>query len=487
MGGRDTRTLRAGLSPGGAVSSHGDYDKRCSKCGMECQVEDIPHFFHSNGKGGFHASCKDCRNTADPRTKQSHADPRRAERLASDYAALKPEDYDVTVANDGRIDPKAAAEKRQEYSKSMGEFARDLAAGELTDRDGHYIGALAEQERRFQNRRTARTISLTAANEALHLRQFKAAAEEYLSGKVEPTGWALEGALPTERTVILFLSDLHIGAELSELDNPVPFRAVQEARRLEHIIRQAIDYKPQYRAESELLLILGGDMIEGLLLHDLRDGAPLTEQMVAFWRYMSVAMGVLAANFPAVRVVCQSGNHGRNLLRHPGRATSSKWDGIEFQLYYGLQMMCRDLKNVTWDLSFRALSVVNLHGSTMAVTHGDTELKLGHPDKAAEKNASALAQVNSSRLYGCEFDVVAFGHFHTPRFQPGRPTIISNGMLVPPNGHARTQGYVNERCGQWIWEAVPGFPVGDLRYITVGEEQDQDERLGKLIQPFRFT
>lgn len=407
-----------------------------------------------------------------------------AERLASDYDALKPEDFDVGSLNDGARDPDAAAEKKQEYSKRMGAFARNLGAGGLDDRDGAYVAGLAEQERRFQNRRVARTMSLTAANEALNLRNFKAAAAQYLSKKIQPAGYAVKRSrAAVKRTVILFLSDLHIGAELSALDNPVPFRATQEARRLEYVVRQAVDYKPQYREHSELLLLLGGDMIEGLLLHDIRDGAPLTEQMIRFWRYFGSALALFARTFPRVRIRATPGNHGRNKLRHPGRATSSKWDGIEFQLYYALAMMAKSLPNVSFDLDFPALSIIDLYGAKLGLTHSDTEIKISHPLTAGEKNATEAAKVNASRTYGVEFDAMAFGHWHTAAYHPGTPKLIYNGMLVPPNGHARSSGHRGQ-CGQWVWEAVEGYPVGDLRFVEVGRAQDEDAKLGTIIKPF---
>lgn len=503
MGLDDLEPMRAD----GAAVKH-RWLKKCSKCGEEKDIQQ--HFSPDrSAKSGYRSQCKQCRRNVAPipgdafgddspededvsranqplrqdfQEDQKRQDQKR--RLESDHEPLRVEDWDVTVGNDGKYDPKASKEKRQDFSRSMGTFARNLARDELDEKDGRYVGGLAEQEQRFARRRTARTVSLLAAHEALALRNFKAAARDHFGGKIVASGYATRAPKRCKRSVVLFLSDLHIGAELSPLDNPVEFRALQESRRLEFLIRQAVDYKPQYRADSELVLLLGGDLIEGLLLHDLRDGSPLTEQMIRFWKYFSAALALFAKTFPSVRVICQPGNHGRNVLRHPGRATSSKWDGVEFQMYYALFMMASGLRNVTFDLGFRAVSVVDLYGARMLFTHGDTEIKLGHPDRAAEKNATELAKINATGIYGGPFDVVAVGHFHTPRLQPGSPTLVTNGMLVPPNGHARTSGYITEQCGQWLWEAVEGYPVGDARYLRVGTSQDTDERLGAIIKPY---
>ncbi len=455
--------------------------KYCSTCEESLPLTDFPR--DSSQSDGFKYRCRGCENEA---TRQRRAR-RTEERIASDHEALRPEDFDVSVGNVGAFDKEATAQKRQEYSRRMGEFHSALRTSEMTPELGDYIGRLAEQERRFGNRRIARSVSIAAAHEALHIAQVKDFCEKYLTNKIHPAGYAKAKNLkPTRRAITLFLSDLHFGAELSEIDNPVPFRAKQEARRFEWVIRQALEYKVAYREHTELILLLNGDLIEGYLQHDLRDGAPLAEQKVIFWKYLSAALGLLAAEFPKVRVVARPGNHGRDKLRHPGRATSSKWDGHEWSMYYGLMMMSAGLPNVTWDLDRKPLAVVDVFGQKLGVTHGDTEIKLGNPLTKAQENSRILDRINSSKVYGVEIDAWAFGHFHTGALIPGRPGIVWNGGLLPPNGHARTAGYFGNACGQWIWESVPGHLLGDARFIRVGEEQDSDESLGALIPPFRL-
>lgn len=433
----------------------------------------------------------------------------RDHRLKSDFAQLKPDDFgddesfDTSVANDPKsrlLSKQAAAEKRQEFSRAMGEHAQALRRAAITEAksegdmedvmpadSGTYIGKLAEQERRFGNRRLARSVSLFAAGEELSRRLWVQACAQYLSGRVVPTGFAKKPSTGRmKRSVCVMLSDLHLGADLIAAENPMPFRKVEEARRLEYILRQVVDYKPQYRKDSELVLMLNGDMIDGLLLHDFRDGAPLTEQKVVFQLAMERFVGECARVFPKVRVYCQPGNHGRDKLRHPGRATSAKWDGHEWQMYYALSRACRDLKNVEWDLPFRAIGKVDLHGSWFLLSHGDTEVKLGDPDTKAKDNLAILDKINATRLYGVEFAAAGFGHYHKGRYLPYHPRVLFNAALIPPNGHGRTSGYIGEACGQWMWEATEGYPVGDVRFIEVGRAQDQDDRLGTIIEPFRF-
>lgn len=524
--------------------------KRCTgPCGRDLPLDE-EHFRRRTGAGesGWRSKCKECSNAERSerrgKTKAPSAaavPPRerwaclkafdaeaveektdeRAEREAaarearrnSDFDALKPEDFakefDTSVANDrtetvrDRAErSRAAQEKRQEFNRRMGEFASDLRdAAETTAQDGgtigehlparhaEYIAALAEQERRFGNRRWARSIAIAEAHEQLSREAMIHVAETYFHDKVEPTGYARfpRPDKPMKRTACVLLSDIHLGSELDSLDEPVSYRAIEEARRIEFILRQFIEFKPQYRDNTSALIILNGDLIEGNLMHDLRAGSPLAEQKAIFWHIFVIFIAQVAAHYRSVHVECQPGNHGRDKLRHPGRATSSKWDGHEWTMMYALKMMCAGLRNVTWSIPFRAVSIINLHGSIIGATHADTELKLGDPDTKSKDNAAALDKVNSTRIYGVEFDGWTFGHYHKPRYQPRRPKVLWNAALVPPNGHARGAGYIDEPCGQWVWEAVEGHPFGDARFIEVGESQDHDEQLGKIITPFRFS
>lgn len=377
---------------------------------------------------------------------------------------------------------RAAALRSDEVTASL---ARSLQDGS-TPVD--YLDEMARQVDRKSQATVNRSVSYAAAVDELRLRRFKEAAREYLADKVVPQGYARKPPnVGMDRSAVVLLSDLHIGANLSGRDNPRAYTEVEEARRLEAVLLQVLGFKPHYRRHTELVLLLNGDLVQGYLLKDLRSGAPLIEQKVAFWRYFSAFMAHCAAEFPRVRVHCQPGNHGRDMVRHPGRAVAQKWDGHEWEMYYALREMCARLVNVTWDIPFQAVGVVDLYGKKLLLTHGDTDVAIGDPDTQAERNTARIDRINNSELYGCRFDVAAFGHWHKPRYQPGRTDVIFNGALLPPDGYMRTIGATDVKCGQFLWEAVPGHPVGDVRFVEVGPEQDRDVSLGQIIKPFRFA
>lgn len=444
----------------------------------------------------------------------------RDRRRASNFEPMRPEDFDdewdLSIGNAAESPmnraerSKAAREKRQEFNRNMGEFANAVRGaietapergGTIADgiaepeKHAKYIRTVAEQENRFLNRRGARSLSLAEAHEQMNREAMIFIAQTYFRDKIEPRGYARLPAPdhPGKRTACLLLSDLHLGSELDSVDEPVTFLATQEARRLEYLLRQFVDYKPRYRDDTDALLILNGDIIEGQLMHDFRSGSPLAEQKWIFWRYFVTFIAHVAECYPRVRVVCQPGNHGRDKVRHPGRATARKWDGHEWEMYVALEQMCSGLKNVTWSIPQRAISIIDLHGSKIGATHADTEIKLGDPDTKSTDNARILDRINAIGLYRDEFgapvhfDGWVFGHYHKARYQPRNPRVLWNAALVPPNGYARSAGYIGEPQGQWMWEAVEGYPIGDVRFVEVGEAQDNDERLGKLIEPQRLA
>jgi hypothetical protein len=344
------------------------------------------------------------------------------------------------------------------------------------------VKGLANQERKFSDGSLNRSVSLAVARERIFLDDAAKVAELF-KDKIVPVGYARKAPQDTARSSVLFLSDLHLGSELSALDNPTPFRGVEESRRLESILRRVL-HKSDGR--KELVLLLGGDLIEGSLQHDQRDGLPLAEQQYVFWSYLSRFIGYCAAEFPKVRVFCQPGNHGRNKLRHHGRATSSKWDSFEWSMYKALEMMCSGLKNTTFDIPFRALSLVKIQGQTLLFTHGDTEIKLGDPDTQTRANQLHLLTLRESGEIEGRFDGACFGHYHKARYQVGRVPCLFNGALVPPNGHARTEGYLGERCGQWYFESEAGRLFSSVEFLEVGRETDADSSLGEMIHSVRF-
>jgi hypothetical protein len=193
----------------------------------------------------------------------------RERRLNSDTESLKPGDLESEDYG---------TERRREYTESMGQTAHALRnIGTDPERLAAFTSLTAEQERRFLNKRIARSQSIGLARELLMARAFEQIAER-VKWPVRPHGYAKKPKHKhTTRMSTLVLSDLHIGANLPGYENPETFDFTTAGRRLAHLAHETAEFKTQYRDQTQLNLGLNGDIIEGLLEHNDADNFPFAE------------------------------------------------------------------------------------------------------------------------------------------------------------------------------------------------------------------
>lgn len=293
----------------------------------------------------------------------------------------------------------------------------------------------------------------------------------------------------SERTHTLVLSDLHIGSDIESFETGVSnYGKVEESRRLGYVIKEAINYKTQYRNETHLEVLLLGDIFEGQL-HDPRTGAVMAEQFARSIHLLSQGLGHLAENYPTVAVRCATGNHGRNTMRHKERAVHGKYDSIDTMLYTALKYACSNLKNVKFHIPKTPLAAYEVYGKRIAYTHGDTVIKTGNPGASVNiRNLETqINKINASLPNSEEYSVLIHGHTHQPYMVhlSNGCVIIGNGSLPSPDSFAVSIGLFESHTGQYIFESTPGFPVGDVRLIRVNKSVDKDKSLDKFLKPWK--
>lgn len=293
---------------------------------------------------------------------------------------------------------------------------------------------------------------------------------------------------PYRRIVNVILSDLHFGAHLDPAECPLEYNTLQESRRLGRVAQQVVDYKTEYRSETKLIIHLLGDIIQGLLPHDPRDGEPLAQQFATALHYLTQFVLFATQNYPSVEVHAVTGNHGRNIARHLDRAIHEKWDSIETMLYIALKTAVENtgVSNCKFNIPKTPYYVAQLFDTKLFGTHGDTVLKPGFTGRSINV-ANLEKQVykwNAARHIGGPFDVYILGHVHTAAMVvlPGNITILTNSCLVPPDGFALSVGVPDNTCSQWLFESVEGHPVGDSRCIVV-DGAENDIKYNKIITP----
>lgn len=312
-------------------------------------------------------------------------------------------------------------------------------------------------------------------------------AEELFVNKITPVK-PYVSKTKTERALNIVISDIHIGSDVKSEETGVDnYGKIEESRRLAAVVKEVIDYKHQYRAETELNVLLIGDLIQNQL-HDDRDGAPLAEQIIRAIHLLSQALLQFSANFKKVNVHCVSGNHGRSMARHKSRAVNQKWDSHETVIAYALKTALKPQKNVTFYIPKTPYGAYEVFGQKVLYTHGDTFINPGYVGSVINTKSleGQINKINASLNDNKEYKVFVMGHLHiaSQTYLSNGATLITNGALISPDEYAVSIGVTESQIGQMLFESTPNYAVGDVRYIRVGSKEDKDKSLDSIITPW---
>lgn len=337
----------------------------------------------------------------------------------------------------------------------------------------------------------SRRLGRHLADEAFQYKQMEAFAERVFKGRIKPVPYrqAKKGRSKIKRELVILLGDLHIGADLvGAATGGIDFGPLEEARFAAQVVRQVCTYKEEYRDETSLRVVMLGDLIHGCL-HDPRDGAIMAEQKDRAIHLLSQVVAQLSSAFPKVAVEMISGNHDRDKLRHPKRATSSKWDSNATAIYCAVRRCCLALRNVEFHMPLAACGHFEVFGKRYFYTHGDTVISVGNPGcqiKVTELE-NQVNKLNATLKDKDEYAVVLVGHAHQflhIALNNG-VTIIVNGPFTAQDEYARSIGIFESIPSQTMFEVTPGYPVGDLRRIILDKKVAKDSSLDEIVRPWR--
>jgi hypothetical protein len=351
-----------------------------------------------------------------------------------------------------------------------------------------FLKERVDAERTESNVRDNRRTTIAMARENLFLEDLEGVLKKALgNGVAAPSGYAKKtlDTGPKKRIVNIALSDLHYHSLLDPREVPFEYGPLEEARRTARIVEEVSEYKPQYRDDSELYVHIFGDIMQGDL-HDPREAACITDQFGACVYLITQALTAWSASFKRVTVRCVPGNHGRNKRRHHDRATTGKWDSFENMIYLAVKFAVASLPNVRVVIPYAPFYTYQAFDQQGFVTHGDTVLDAGFPSSTIDikKIRNHINELNAGSAKDSDFFLI--GHVHCGSIVeiPSGPTFMSNGCLVPPDGYAVSRGVLRQKCGQQLWESVPGHICGDRRFLNVDESTDKDSRLDKIVKPY---
>lgn len=291
-----------------------------------------------------------------------------------------------------------------------------------------------------------------------------------------------------DRTIVAQLSDMHYGSNIDkrEMSGVNEFNWDIACRRTAYYMQQICQYKQDYRKTTDLVLVINGDVIAGMI-HDRELVDLLSIQVVGAMTILSQAISIASNNFNRVYVYCTSGNHGRNVARHGShnRAMSAKYDSYEYIIYRGLKEIFEG-SNVSFTIPKSPFALFKIFGHSYFATHGDTVLQLGSPGtsinvKSLTNQINKLASSSLLKNNG-KLAAVLYGHTHVPHVQvlDNGTVLVGNGALVGVDMYAQSLGILSCNPVQIMFEATEDFSVGDIRFIYLSTA-DKNETFDKLI------
>lgn len=291
----------------------------------------------------------------------------------------------------------------------------------------------------------------------------------------------------SSRTIVAHLSDTHFGAlvDKKELGGINEYNYRIACRRIAHFCNNLVNYKVDKRKETDLVLVLNGDILAGII-HSREFGVELlSKQFIMSLSILIQAISYLAQNYKKVTVYASSGNHDRMI--HKGstdRATIHKWDSYATMVFFSLKEKFKEFKNVTIEVPKTPYIDFYIQNRRVFATHCDTVVALGNTSKTVPIDgiANQINKINNSDLVKEDkFQIFMFAHVHSIM-----STITNNGEYVFINGSvlgsdqfSQSIGiFSNNPCQQFV--EVTKEHIGDMRFVSL-KEADTNKELDKII------
>lgn len=294
------------------------------------------------------------------------------------------------------------------------------------------------------------------------------------------------------RAIVAQISDTHFGANInaSEMHGINHFNWEVAARRMALFAEQIVSYKTQYRDSTELVLVINGDIIAGVI-HDQEWFADLlAKQTAGTLKILIQFISYCAQHFESVRVVMTSGNHARAMHKSSqSRAMTHKFDSYETMIYLGIKHAIeRSLKNVKCEIPETPYAIVDIQGHKFFATHGDSVINVGNPGSSLNMRSinTQVNKLNSSALASDRFAAIMVGHVHvqTVQLMDNGTMLLINGTLSGADPYCQSIGIFSNEPTQMLFEVTKDHAVGDIRFIRLADADSRKE-LEKIIEPLK--
>ena len=351
----------------------------------------------------------------------------------------------------------------EEVAQEMSRALRQPFTADQVRNRARRIGAVRPAVAALRAPTTSTSRPATKWDELLGLIQ----SELRVPAAVEPPAVVTPAGLGTPETMVVMVSDIHIGklVERDVVGEAFGYdKGIFEARGRELFegILRLRQLHSTHGPIPKLALFFIGDGVDGV---DMRRGHSArvdingaAEQMVKLARYMAWLTQGLAAYFEEVDLNWEFGNHGR-VGEFGVNLPADNWDYVS-----GLMVaeQLRDLKNVRVNVHAQKYGIYKIGPLVAYAAHGDM-VKGGLSSAAIKRHVA-----NQENLHRQTFDLALLGHFHTSElYSAGATKVFMNGAWDGGDDFSVNQLVAASDPVQWAFGVHPSRGVTWTYEITL--------------------
>jgi len=268
------------------------------------------------------------------------------------------------------------------------------------------------------------------------------------------------------QSAVLLLSDTHIGQVISP-DQTLGFGGYNFPTflaRLKFLEEGVVSILSEHTTTKidELVLCLGGDLLDGALAH----GAEAKQKNTLFCQFYAGGHALaqfirnLAPHVPKIRIKTVVGNHPRWGTQHK-MPTENRFSNLDHFLSAYIEALTKDLPTVEWSIDKQPFALFNVQGFKFHLSHGDHlrggDKALGVPNHSVGRLISSTAQLFGK--HGLESPhYFLTGHLHRGIVLPhAKGSFIVNGGFPGMDCYGLISGFSPVDPSQVFFFVHPKF------------------------------
>ena len=263
------------------------------------------------------------------------------------------------------------------YRKPYQQAKRFIEAGVVrNDAADSYISEMREARQEVRKERQKLLDERVALNKVLREQSrresmyeiVKRAIDEHVTSKFD---YVPSNADDGDSDLIIHLTDVHCGAYVSTSFNTFDSNVLED--RLKKYLDEIISVKDIYKSENAYV-ILGGDMIHGLIYTNLRIEAKenIVQQIMTISDLVSNFVYELSKVFKRVEVYTTVGNHSRAT---PSKEESTAEENFDLLIPFTCEKELKNIENVCFVSNKLGADIAafTVRGHSIYATHGDKD------------------------------------------------------------------------------------------------------------------